>query len=77
METPAGSSNLHYNNLFLMEQKTGEIVDITKLTITNPSELTGTSEGTYSLSLCVTKSILYDPEKSQGLWVFKIVKAQS
>lgn len=74
ISSPAGGGNLPYNYVFLRSQETGGIMDAVRLTVMNPSKLTASKEGTYSISLGVVKSILYDPVKSEGLWTFKIKK---
>jgi hypothetical protein len=70
---PCGSSFLQYNYALLIDDDTGEVVDTAKFTIMNPSRLKSPYQGSFRIGVGVIKSIIYDPENSEGEWELEII----
>jgi hypothetical protein len=70
--TPVGGSSLQYTYLFLRRQGDGEVVDVSKVTLTGVSKLKAPYDNTYSLSVGVIHSHFFEPEKAVGVWELNI-----
>lgn len=71
--SPCGSSKLQFHHILLIDQKTGEIVDVGKIQVLNPTKLKPPSNGTYLIGIGVLKHRLYPhPENSIGNWTLEI-----